>query len=89
MEKKENPIKQPHDLHLLNRRNLNLSGVTEVDSFNENSVVLETTQGDLQINGKKLAVSDLDLADGTLSVEGEIESIRYRKPAKGIKRLFQ
>ncbi len=89
MEKKENPVKQAHDLHLLDRRNLALSGVTNVDSFNETSVVLETTQGDLQIAGKNLAVSSLNVTDGTLSIEGEIESIRYRKPGKGLKRLFQ
>lgn len=89
MEKKENSTVQPHDLHLLNRRNLTLSGVTNVESFNEASVVLETTQGDLQISGKSLTVSGLNVADGTLSVEGEIESIRYRKPGKGLKQLFR
>ncbi len=89
MEKNQNLPKGPHDLQLFERKHLTLSGVTNVASFNETSVVLVTTQGDLQITGKNLAVSSLNVTDGTLSVEGEIDSIRYRKAGKGLKRIFQ
>ena len=43
----------PHRLHLENRRRLTLSGVASVESFDESSILLTTSQGALAIRGRR------------------------------------
>ena len=56
--------------------------VTDVHSFDENLVVLETSQGLLTLKGKNLHVSRLMLEQGEVELDGMIESMIYsgRRP---------
>lgn len=66
-----------YSLILENRKRLQLTGVTDVDSFDEESVVLRTQGGRLIITGKELHVSSLQLEHGRLQVEGCIDAAVY------------
>ena len=44
----------PHKLTLTERKTLTLTGVTDVISFDENTVLLTTTLGRLEIQGESL-----------------------------------
>lgn len=54
-----------------------LTGVTDVESFDENEVVLHTHGGRLVLTGSGLHVSSLQLEEGRLTVEGAIDAAAY------------
>lgn len=69
--------KRAHKLILNNRRTCNLTGVSDVLSFDENEVVLETDQGMLMIKGKELHVNRLTLDKGEVDIDGRVDSFIY------------
>ena len=66
-----------HSIHIDDRRLMSVSGVKDVDSFNEQMVVLSTSAGTLTLLGDGLHVSDLNLENGRLLVDGEIAALEY------------
>ena len=66
-----------HALTLVDRRRLSLTGVEDVDCFNEQLVVLRTAQGTLTVAGAGLNVSELSLEDGRVEIEGEVDALEY------------
>ena len=62
----------PHKLTLNQRKNLTMTGVTEVVRFEDTAVVLHTTLGTLVIQGQELKLKTLSLEGGQVAVEGEI-----------------
>ena len=51
----------PHKLTLNERKKLTVTGVTEVVSFEENTVILKTALGTLMIQGNQLQLKTLSL----------------------------
>lgn len=86
----EDTLQLPHKLTLQQRENLTMTGVTEVVSFDENSVVLKTHLGTLFIQGEGLLLKTLSLEGGQVAVDGHISSLVYEEPrASGLlHRLF-
>ena len=66
-----------HNIIIESRERLSISGVTEVISFDEQQVVVETTRGLLTVEGQQLHVEKLSLDVGELSVEGMIDAVVY------------
>lgn len=66
-----------HKVTLVEREMLDVTGVINVEKFTDESVILETQQGLLNINGEKMHMKQLDLEGGVISVEGIIKSISY------------
>ena len=60
-----------------------VTGVTEMERFDEDEVVLHTHGGRLVITGSKLHVSSLQLEEGRLLVDGEIAGAVYDGAARG------
>ena len=83
MQAGENP---GHSFTLIDRGHAEITGVSDVDCFNEELVVLITTLGAMTISGSKLNISHLNKEDGRLIVDGEFDSIEYsaRKSRGGI-----
>lgn len=77
MSETKNKPKVPHSIILENRKILNLSGISDVDSFDEQTVTAYTSMGVLTIRGKNLHINKLSLETGELVVEGEICSMNY------------
>ena len=87
---------RPHRLTLQNRSSGSITGIVDVVSFDENTIVLDTDLGLLTIKGKGLHVSRLTLEKGEGDVDGGIDSLTYssnealRKSGESfLKRLFQ
>ena len=76
-----NPV-PAHTLTLTSRSNATLTGVEDVDCFNEQIVVLRTPLGVLTLTGEGLNISQLSLNDGRLVVEGDIVSCEYSEKKK-------
>ncbi len=71
-----------HRLILENRERLTISGVEEVESFDENTILLSTVQGGLEVQGEGLHIEKLSLDGGDLSVEGTVWSLIYEPQGK-------
>ena len=67
----------PHNIIIEDRKNVSISGVTDVESFDEETVILMTDLGELVIKGFGLHISKIDVVSGDLALEGEIYSIGY------------
>ncbi|MFT3950573.1 MAG: sporulation protein YabP [Oscillospiraceae bacterium] len=66
-----------HSLVLENRARLVLTGVTDVDNFDESAVMLYTQLGELTVRGRNLHINVMNVESGDLTVEGEIWSLVY------------
>lgn len=66
-----------HHLILEEREQLVVSGVEEVESFDENTIYLTTTLGGLEIQGEELHIEKLSLDGGDLKVEGRVSALIY------------
>ncbi|MDO5125164.1 MAG: sporulation protein YabP [Ruminococcus sp.] len=72
-----NEVQGKHNLILENRSRLMLSGVTDVDCFNEEEIRLFTQLGELTIRGRNLHINEMSVESGDISVEGDVWSLCY------------
>lgn len=70
----------PHDLRLNERRQLTMTGVTEVLSFADTAVVLQTSLGLLTVQGEGLHLKTLSLDGGQVAVDGQVSALVYEEP---------
>lgn len=68
-----------HHVILEGREQLSVSGVEEVESFDENVIIMHTVQGTLVVRGEELHIERLSLDGGELKVEGTVESLSYEE----------
>lgn len=66
-----------HHVILDDRSGLTVSGVEEVESFDENTIVMVTVKGTLVVRGESLHIEKLSLDGGDLRVEGMVDSLTY------------
>ena len=69
----------PHRISLDGRSKLCISGVEDVESFDESAIVLSTSDGDLIVRGSGLHIEKLSLDGGDLLVEGTVDSLSYEE----------
>jgi len=70
----------PHKLTLNERQKLTMTGVSEVLSFDETSVVLHTNLGSLVVEGQELKLKNLSPDGGQVAIEGSISGLFYEEP---------
>lgn len=70
----------PHKLTLNERRQLSMTGVTEVVSFEDSAVVLQTSLGTLIVQGRELQLKNLSLEGGQVEVDGTVSALVYEEP---------
>ena len=73
----EKALAAPHRLTLDDRSRLTITGVTDVESFDEGQVVLHSTRGVMIVRGRDLHLQQLSLDGGQILVDGTVESIVY------------
>lgn len=84
----------PHNAFMENRRKLTLTGVKDIDSFNEQGVIVLTDSGVLIVKGSDMHVDKLNIESGDVCVEGTIDSLTYtdlhdKRTGSIIKSLFK
>ena len=77
MADEKNGLKLPHHLILEDRRKLTLTGISDVDRFDEQTVTVITDSGALTISGFDMHIDRLNIDAGELSLEGNIHSLSY------------
>lgn len=73
----EKTISFPHNLSLEERKKLMVSGVTDIGSYDEQTVIAMTELGELTIKGEGLHIIRMSVDTGELTVDGEISSLAY------------
>lgn len=66
-----------HHVILEGRTSLTVSGVEEVESFDENTILMATLGGRLAVRGEELHIEKLSLEGGDLKVEGRVDGVTY------------
>ncbi|SFG36890.1 sporulation protein YabP [Halobacillus alkaliphilus] len=87
-DKNQNLRNQPqveHNVKIWNRRNIEISGVKEVDSFDSEEFLLQTSMGYLVVRGQNLQMKNLDLDSGLVSIKGKIYDMSYLDEHQGEK----
>ena len=82
MERNGTQASTPHQLILQDRQQVEMTGVSDVDSFDETAIIAYTSLGELTIRGSDLRIKRLDLECGLLSVEGNVCRLEYANSRK-------
>ena len=73
----------PHQLILEEKSRLSLTGVTGILSFDEACAVVETTLGQLTVEGQHLHIQKSDVETGDLVMDGQVSALSYKPLKKG------
>lgn len=73
----KNETALPHSLHMEDRRLLKLSGVSDVDTFDETESVIYTSMGELTVKGEGLHIQQFSMETGDLLLEGTVRELVY------------
>lgn len=68
-----------HHLEMEGRERLTVTGVEDVERFDEMCIVMSTCVGTLVITGENLHIGKLSLDGGELNVDGQIDAITYEE----------
>lgn len=66
-----------HGVSMSERKNIVISGVKKIESFDNEEFLVDTTLGFLVIKGEELEIIKLDTYQGTVSIKGKIDSLNY------------
>lgn len=72
-----------HSVTLNERKNIVITGVKKIDSFDDEEFLLETVMGFINLKGQDLEIIKLDTYQGNVSIKGKIDSLQYMENAKG------
>lgn len=71
-----------HNITINERKNIVITGVKKIDSFDDEEFLLETSMGFLIIKGTNLEIIKLDTYQGNVSIKGKINNINYMENSK-------
>lgn len=66
-----------HGISLAERKNIVVTGVKKIESFDNEEFLMDTTLGFLTIKGSELEIIKLDTYQGNVSIKGKIDSLTY------------
>ena len=66
-----------HELKIIDRKEIALTGIKKIASFDSEEFLLESTMGVILIKGTNLEIMRLDTHDGNVKIKGKIISFTY------------
>lgn len=66
-----------HNINLVERKNILISGVKKIESFDNEEFLIETLSGFVLVRGENLEIIKLDTIKGTINIKGRIDSLTY------------
>ena len=66
-----------HGISIAERKNIIVTGVKKIDSFDNEEFMMDTTLGFLVIKGSGLEIIKLDTYQGNVSIKGQVDSLSY------------
>jgi len=70
-------ITSSHSISITERKNINLTGVKKIDSFDNQEFLMDTIMGYITIKGEELEIVKLDTFQGNVTIKGKINSLTY------------
>lgn len=67
----------PHNLVMEGRKKLSISGITDVESFNEEEIVMASSKWVMTVRGESLHMEKLSVDTGDVVITGRIDLIEY------------
>ncbi len=96
MEKEKELNTFNHSVNIIERKNILITGVKKVDSFDSEEFLIDTVMGYLALKGEGLELIKLDTLQGNITVKGFLKSFDYleddlkkNKESSLISRLFK
>lgn len=92
---KDKELSFNHSISIIERKNILITGVKKVDSFDKEEFLVETIMGYLALKGNDLELVKLDTLAGSVTIKGYVTSFDYiednKKEKEGsiISRLFK
>ena len=80
---KQNQSAMPQNRILEGRKKLSVSGVLDIDSFDEASAVIFTNLGLIEVKGSDIHMNKLNLESGEIVLEGNFDSVVYPDESAG------
>lgn len=77
MEMQTKTMENGHSLSMMHRKLLGLEGVTNLESYDQEKIVLQTQAGMLEVKGEQLHIQQLNLEQGKVTVEGTVNALIY------------
>lgn len=71
------PENAMHDLIIESRKKVTMTGINDVESFDEETIIAQSECGEISLRGRGLKISRLSVESGDMVVEGEIDSVVY------------
>lgn len=71
-----------HNVSINERKNIMVTGIKKIDSFDNEEFLLETNLGFILIKGSELEIIKLDTYQGTVSIKGKFNSLNYIEDTK-------
>ena len=69
--------KMPQSVVIEDRKRINITGVEDVLSFDDGSVVMKTVLGELTVKGGGLKIGKFNVETGELGLDGNIIALGY------------
>lgn len=82
MDKNDGINNYNHGVSVIERKNLLVTGVKKIDSFDDEEFYMDTVMGYLIVKGEGLELIKLDTLQGNVSIKGLIKSFSYAENAK-------
>ena len=78
----EENISTVQNVIIENRKRLNISGVKDVSSFDDETVLLDTALGKMTVKGEGLHIESFNTTTGDLTATGKVHAVVYMSDAK-------
>ena len=78
----ENNNSLNHVVKIVERKNIIISGIKKIVSFDDKQFLLESNMGNIFIKGSNLEMIKLDTIDGNVSIKGTIDYFGYAEDKK-------
>ena len=88
MDKVEQIASFNHNITINERKNIIITGIKKIDSFDKEEFLLESTMGNIVIKGSELEIIKLDTYQGSVSIKGVVNSISYTDSTKKEEGVF-
>ncbi len=88
MDKVESLSNFNHNITITERKNIVITGIKKIDSFDKEEFLLESTMGNIVIKGSELEIIKLDTFQGSVSIKGVVNSISYTDLSKKDEGVF-
>jgi len=83
-----NELKESQNITIINRAEIEITGVSKIESLNEYEFYVITILGNMIIRGLNLEMKQLDTSSGILQISGKIMSIEYTDEIKKKEKSF-